>query len=137
MSLVVQVALNQASAGSNLQAVASRALQAGQVIYTNPSGQFGLATCTSLPTCRVAGLVTADTAARFVATATTELLTLSDWTSITGNPSLFPGLPYFVGMMPGNMISIAPNTPGQVVAQVGMALTTMQFLFAPAPPILL
>lgn len=50
-------------------------------------------------------------------------VTLSDWTAVTGTATLQARAIYYLSTIPGMLTTTPPETPGQVVQQVGMALS--------------
>ena len=121
-----------------VSAVAAVNLLPGQPVYVNgTTGQLGLASASVYVTSFVAGLVVAATAAGFIADLATDVLTLQDWTAITGSASLQPGQDYFLGTTPGTLSLIAPTVQGQTATPVGKSVSTTQLLIQPGQPILL
>ncbi len=62
-----------------------------------------------------------------------------EWNAITGEAGgLTPGATYYLdAAAPGGMTTVAPTTAGQVVQEMGVALTDLVFLIAIKQPILL
>ena len=119
-------------------AVAAASLQAGQPVYINGiTGQLQLASATNFASRFVAGLVTAATAAGFVANMTRDMLTLTNWSAVMGSSLLMPGQVYWLSSVPGMLLPASPQTAGQVSVVVGEAISSTQFLFRPGQPILL
>lgn len=56
---------------------------------------------------------------------TDEVFTMEDWTSVIGKPNLDPGEIYFLDVVSGKMSITPPRIPGQVVQQVGRAISSI------------
>lgn len=56
---------------------------------------------------------------------TDEVFTMSDWTTVIGKPNLDPGEIYFLDIVSGKMSITPPGVPGQVVQQVGRAISSI------------
>lgn len=62
----------------------------------------------------------------------------SEWDAVTGQTGgLTPGAVYFVGSTPGTLTTTPPSSTGQVVAEIGHAVTSTGLLLLPKTPILL
>lgn len=84
------------------------------------------------------GLVSATTAVGFVATVRTSgLLTLGDWSLVTGTPTLVPRTTYFLSATAGRITSTPPAIAGQRVQQIGVAVSADTLVLQILPPILL
>ena len=69
------------------------------------------------------GLVVGATAVGFSATVRTAgLLTLADWTAVTGSTTLTPMSPYYLSVSAGALTVTPPASSGQRVQQVGVAV---------------
>ena len=85
----------------------------------------------------VPGLANADVAAGFIANATRNSVTLSDWTSIAGVQGLASGLPYFLAPS-GGMTLTAPSSSTSVCSvRLGLATSSQSFLFMQSDPVTL
>ena len=119
-------------------AVAAVSLQAGQPVYINGiTGQLQLAGASNFASRFVAGLVTATTAAGFVANLNRDLLTLPNWSAVAGSTFLMPGQTYWLSNVPGMLLPTSPQATGQVSVIIGEAVSSTQFLFRPGQPLLL
>jgi hypothetical protein len=113
----------------------SETVVAGQPLRVNSGSKFELASAASFNTARTAGLATANTAAGFAATADRTQITLSDWTAVAGSQLLTPGATYFLGVVPGTITSIPPNSVGQCVCVLGEAVSTTTLAIEMSDPI--
>ena len=123
--------------GTVFSAVASVDLKAGQAVYANGLGQLALATATIYGTTKVLGLVVADTATGFVADVTASVLTLTDWTPVTGASTLTAGAQYYLDLTVGSLSTVAPSSTGQALVFVGKAISTTTIEVSVSFPILL
>lgn len=64
-------------------------------------------------------------------------ITKANWTAITGSASLSPNSDYYLSATPGMLTNSPPSTTGQVVQQVGRAITANTLLIEIDVPILL
>ena len=112
---------------------------AGQAVLVKATTHVGLACADTLADGAVEGLAIAAASVGFAASyATDGQLLMSDWSVVTGQPLLSPGVTYFLDpVTPGGMTAIPPSTPGQVVVALGEALSTTTFHIHLASPILL
>lgn len=94
------------------------------------NGQLVPARADTYPLALVAGLALNDTDAGFVATLTREALTLADWTTVAGTPTLSPGLPYFLGPE-GGLTLIPEMRSGADFSNVRLGMATSPQTFAP------
>lgn len=94
----------------------------GMAVAGHSSGSgviFGNAS--NIPTQAIA-LCTADVLSSAIGTyQTSGLLTLADWTSVTGAVSLVPLANYFLSTTDGLLTNTAPSTPGEIIQIIGRA----------------
>lgn len=115
-------------------AVCDAVLPAGTPLtVSRATGYLVKADAASKPTAFVAGLSDAPTAIGFPASAIRGLLTLADWTAITGSASLAQGQTYFLAAG-GGLTTIPPSSPNCLVV-VGTAASSTTMLIAPQGPV--
>lgn len=120
----------------------SGAITQGMAVYIQAADTVKKAQANASGTRIVFGLV-ADASIASSASgniATSGLLTVSDWTSVTGSATLTSGSLYFLDpSTAGKLTATAPTTTGQFVVCVGIALdtTTLQIDLNPATAIAL
>lgn len=56
---------------------------------------------------------------------TDEVFTMEDWSQVIGKQNLDPGEIYFLDVVSGKMSITSPGIPGQVVQQVGRAISSI------------
>lgn len=111
--------------GDRQSAEADSPITAGQVLYLKQSGHLDLASAAAIGTARACGLaITSGAAATAIDYSTDGVIELPDWTAITGTASLSPGQIYFLDTQPGMLTLLAPTLDGQVVVNVGIALSS-------------
>lgn len=121
-------------AGGRFSAVSSTAMPAGTpVTISRANGQLGPSVASWKPSAFVAGLLETASGAGFAVNTATALLTLADWTAITGATSLQPGLPYFLGV--GGGLTTTPPSPPNCLTLVGKALNATTIIIDPQSPI--
>jgi hypothetical protein len=87
---------------------------------------------------KAVGLATVGVAVGQAETVQTGgIITLSDWTAVTGAPTLSPVGVYYLSATAGMLTTIAPTTQGQVAQVVGRAVSTTQLELTFSNPILL
>lgn len=96
----------------------------GQVVAIHPEGiQRANA---SDDTRNAVGLMSEDTEVGATQNVVTdEVFTMSDWTNVIGKQNLDPGEIYFLDVVSGKMALTPPSIPGQVVQQVGRAISSI------------
>lgn len=96
----------------------------GQVVAVHPNGIWRANA--SDDTRNAVGLMSENTPVGSVNNVVTdEVFTMADWTEVTGEPSLNPGDIYFLDVVSGKLTRTAPSTLGQVVQQVGRAISSI------------
>lgn len=101
-------------------------------VYTDASGSFKRAQANATATSAVIGLVAqatiANAAAGPVVLVGTFTATTTQWDAVTGQTGgLTAGAAYFLDpATAGRLTTTAPSTTGQVVAPIGLALSTTQ-----------
>jgi hypothetical protein len=114
-------------------------IRAGQALTADPSGSGVLvsyASSTAAPCCGLAFTDVDPLAA--VTVRTGGQLTLADWTLAVGTPTLAPrGVYYLSPDLPGHLTLVAPTAAGQVVQQIGIALSLNVLLINISPYVLL
>ncbi len=112
---------------------------AGQPVTVDPSGSgvfLASAASSAAPAC---GLAAADASPLAALTVKTSgLVTLADWSAVTGSPALTPRAMYYLDpVIAGRITLVPPTTSGQIVQPIGIALTAHILDLAPAAYILL
>jgi len=109
------------------------AIVIGTPVYVKPNGRADKAGADIRATVEVFGLVK-DTlipsgVAGMIQTHGTLLATMTEWDAVAGTAGgLTPGRVYYLdATVAGKMTEIAPSTPGQFVARLGIALSATQF----------
>jgi len=120
-------------------AEADEEIKAGQTLYLKNNGHVALAKADNIATADVIGIaldnVQATFACRFIDDAK---ITVSDWTNIIGASNLTIGSVYYLDPDNyGRLTKVAPNTVGDYVVKVGIALTTNTLQIEIERPILL
>lgn len=115
---------------------AGSTVAAGTVVAAHSSGS-GFTRCdNSAPGAEAFGLAVAAVASAvsgFVQTA--GLMTLADWTAVTGTGSLAARAVYFADPdNPGMLTDTPPTTPGQLLQPVGVAVAPQSLNIAIRPP---
>jgi hypothetical protein len=97
----------------------------GQPLYIKPSQHLDLAVASSLSTSGVIGLAVMDAnTATSVDYISSGLLERQDWTAIVGSTNLSAGAIYYLSPNnAGHLTTTAPTSIGQVVAEVGRAMS--------------
>ena len=97
----------------------------GQAVALKNDGTIQLANASNtLKPC--AGLAAADIAPTVSGDVQTEgLFTLSDWTSVIGAVNLAPNSMYYLDVVSGQITTVAPTTPGQIVQVIGRAVSVL------------
>jgi hypothetical protein len=106
----------------------------GAPVYSDAAGGFKKARSNAVATSKVVGLV-ADSpsitngASGSVATADVLTATTAEWDAVTGGSGglTFNTIYYLDPTTAGKMTSTAPTTVGQLVVQLGVALSTIDF----------
>lgn len=120
--------------GGRFSAVAAATLPAGTpVTISRATGQVGTSVASWKPSAFVAGLLETASGTDFPVNVATALLTLADWTGITGAASLLPGVPYFLGVG-GGLTATPPSSPN-CLTLVGKALNATTMIIDPQAPI--
>ena len=118
--------------------VAATVIRAGQPVFIDRStGQMDLAQADVYVRRACVGLARADVASGFVGQAESKVLTLADWTAVTGTAGLAEGQTYFLTTTPGQLSLQPPTAPGCSVVRVGIATGMQMLAIIHAPPILL
>ena len=126
-------------AQSTISAQTDVSVLAGQPLYLQSTGRLGLAQADALLRTQVCGLALADADESFSVSYTADgIVERDDWTPIIGEENLKPGSTYYLSPeLAGQLTTIAPTEAGQIVASVGIALTSKQFAIELQPIILL
>jgi len=110
----------------------------GQPVYVDGAGTVDLAQANASGTAKVAGLVKDATVANGASANIQHsgVLTSADWTSVVGSTTLTAGSRYYLdASTAGQLTATAPDTTGQFVVGVGMALSTTELLIEIERPI--
>ena len=119
------------ASGSFRPADASTIARAGSAVYFTGPGIVDLAVAQDSKIeggthpYQVAGFIGVEaTNGQLVAVATDGLVSLQDWTYITGSPYLKTNERYFLSdLNPGQLLASCPTTPGSTVVCVGQAIS--------------
>lgn len=114
----------------------------GSLLYLTPTGQAALADASDLATSRVAGASTVDATGGSIVTYTASLpvSNISASTVVDDSPSnLIPGTLYYLSSTnPGNYTTTPDTTTtGNVLIQVGVALTTNEMNIEISAPLVI
>ena len=131
---VISYVASQVGSGTTASLVNDNAgtITIRQVVYIKSNGNVDLARANAASTSlNGLGLVAAAT----IATTASGLVTVSPGTRITGFSGLTPGAAYFLSdATAGALTTTAPSaTVGNVIRQVGYALSATEFVFLPQP----
>jgi hypothetical protein len=114
------------------------AITVGQPVYIDGAGSVDLAQANASTTARVAGLVQ-DASIASAGSGNIQhsgVLTSADWTSVVGSATLTAGSRYYLdAATAGQLTATPPDTTGQFVAAVGLALSTTELLIEIERPI--
>jgi len=109
---------------------------AGQVVYAKPTANVGLARADVIATADAAGLATVDALATFSLTYRTQgVVSLSDWTAVTGTVSLSPGQRYFLSAAAGGKLVTSMVAGPNLHVYIGKALSSTELDVDIDPPI--
>jgi len=97
----------------------------GDVVYVNPLGIIDQASASTLGTTAAVGVVSAKPAGNIATVRYTGAL------SVFGG--LTPGQVYYLGVIPGSLISIPADLPGYVVQKIGVALDAATLMISVGP----
>lgn len=97
------------------------------------NGHLVKADASSKPLSFVAGLAHSATAVGFVSAVQREVMTLADWTAITGSASLLQGQTYFLAVG-GGLTTVPPASPNNLTV-VGEAASPTTLIIQPQNPI--
>jgi len=105
------------------QNVGTPTIQPGQAVALSGTG-VAQAIATGLGTNAIGLAQTAAASGFALVVQRINFITLADWTAATGSSALTVGAAYYLDpSTPGGLTATAPTTPGQIVQQVGIALT--------------
>ena len=101
---------------------------AGQPVYTSSNDNVDLADASALATSMLVGLAFSDaTATNSGEVLTNGVLQLSDWTNIIGSTNLTSGSTYYLSTTAGELTTTPPSVAGEIVAPMGIALSSIDF----------
>lgn len=117
---------------------ATFAIGAALAVHSSGSGVL-LAHAGSSPPRRCVGLASVGVAVGVAETVVTEgVFSLADWSAVTGSAALASGSSYYLDPATvGRLTATAPSSVGQIVQQVGRAVSTTQLDLEIEDPILL
>lgn len=96
----------------------------GQQVAIHPSGSGVILASAVDDTKNSVGCMSDDTAVGATQNVITdEVFTMSDWANVIGSAQLRGGQIYFLSSVPGQITTSAPSTNGQVVQQIGRAVS--------------
>ena len=112
----------------------------GNPIYAHSAVDARRAFATGIATAKVIGICVstsvANGSAMLIQTSGVVQATTTQWDTVTGDSGgLTAGSYYYLGTSVGSLTKTAPQTLGQVVAQVGKALSTTELLLEIGPTI--
>ncbi len=127
-------ATGSASAASyNAENKDASSVSQGMAVATHSSGTGVVLACAVDNTLPAVGLSQADTAPTFSTPVQVNgLMTLADWTAVTGTVTLSALAIYFLSpSTPGKLTTVRPVASGQVIQVVGKAVSsdTLELLF--------
>ena len=122
--------------------VADATLIAGNIVYASAAGHCDKARANAAGTSRVVGIATAaitSGASGSIQTNGVVTLTTSEWDAAFGTTGglTYNTIYYLSAGTAGLGTATAPSTTGQLVVQVGIALSTTELYLDPQPEILL
>jgi hypothetical protein len=119
--------------GQTLSLTAGAGLVAGFALQVTSGGtaQYSNTTIDSARQYQVVGVAVATVSMGNPVTVATigDLVTLSDWTAVTGAASLVVGKPYVLSDTPGKLQTTVPSSG--VLSRVGLAVSATQLLVQP------
>jgi hypothetical protein len=142
--------IQQLQSGDTLNAVvaenntvtqtADATLIAGQVVYSSAADHINKAKADAAGTVRAIGLVTAaitSGATGSVQTSGIVVLTTGQWDAVAGTTGgLTYNTPYYLSAATAGLLTpTPPNTAGQFVKEVGLAISTTELLLTTPPEI--
>jgi hypothetical protein len=109
--------------------VADAALAPGNPVYGSAAGHVNLAEANALSTSKVLGLSTGTTTSGSSGPIQTDgivSLTTAQWNTVTGGTGglTYNSIYYLSPSTAGGLTTTAPTTAGQIVAPVGLAIST-------------
>ena len=114
------------------------AVTLGQPVYISGADQIDLAKADASGTAMVVGLV-ADASIAAAAAGNYQyggVLSVSDWTAVTGSVTLTPGANYYLSAaVAGQLVEVAPDATGQQLTFVGRALNVTDLMIEIARPV--
>lgn len=121
--------------GSPLQIVCGEDVKRGQPLAVSPQdNRVYLADITTMYWANVIGLAADDTSAGFAVHVLRDMVTLNDWSAVTGSAALAYGVPYFLSGR-GVMSQSRPTSVGQFLVRIGEAVSPNKFIPLFQPPI--
>lgn len=107
-------------------------ISAGMAVATHSSGTGIVLASAANNTKPCVGLVRADTLNAVSGTVQTDaILTMADWTDVTGSATLTRGTYYLSPTTPGMLTQIAPSVVGEVIQVVGYAISPTELDLSP------
>jgi hypothetical protein len=118
------------SEDSLIQLEADEDILAGQPLYLKQNGKVALANGSSISNAKVIGLASITAKDNFTVNILNEgMLSLDDWTDITGSNDLTVGLEYYLNTSGVGLLTVtAPTAIGEYVKKVGLALSSRVML---------
>lgn len=114
------------------------AITLGQAVYSDGAGSVDLARANAIATARAIGLVAAASIASAASGAIQYggVATSADWNAVIGSTSLTPSARYYLDpTTAGHLTATAPDSAGQYVVGIGVALSTTELLIEIERPI--
>ena len=139
----IVVAASTYTSRSETNGEASVAVVIGAPVYSSAAGSVKRAQANALSTARVAGLgmdtSIAAAAAGNILTGGTLVATTAQWDAVAGTTGglAFGAVYYLDPTTAGKITSTAPTTVGQVVTEIGVALSTTELDVNVKTPVLL
>ena len=104
---------------------ANETIAIGQPVYVSGNNTVNLADADSITTSHVLGLAeTGGSANSTINVLSSGIVTLADWTSVTGSATLTPGAVYYLSDTVGQLTTTPPSGDGDAVVSCGLAITT-------------
>lgn len=119
---VIQGSSQAAATGTPYQSTTDIDTQIGTPVYLKPDGHIDAASAADGVTALVRGLTTTEVVQGAIAAYVDDgFIDRTDWTAITGAPSLTTNADYYLGDTPGTLTEIPPETG--YLSRVGFAAT--------------
>jgi hypothetical protein len=126
----------EAGGGEVLSAESDESISAGMPVVVKTNGHLARAQNSDPARYQVAGIALAEVAPTFAGNyASDGLISLEDWSAVTGSATLSVGATYFLSDVIGQLTITAPQTSGLFVVRIGRAVTTSTLAIELGQPI--